>query len=63
MRVNALKTAAVSAVAEVETPQPGGAGCGTLPVYGVTPICVKAVFAKRTGKLASMILDPFQPDR
>src|SRR5205823_117143 len=33
LRVSALKvekTAVVSAVAEVDTPQPGGAGCGTL---------------------------------
>jgi hypothetical protein len=61
LRVSTLRaeTAAVSAVAEVEPPQPGGAGCGTLPVYGVAGHYVKAVFAKRTGKLASMILDRF----
>jgi hypothetical protein len=46
------ETAAVSAVAEVETPQPGGAGCGTLLFCSIG-----------AGKLASMTLDPFYRHR
>ena len=48
-----------SAVAEVDTPQPGGAGCGTLPFEVLHALLSRLYSTNYPGKLASMTLDPF----